>query len=204
MIAPPTSKLLPLIEKGLNHLIAQDVSAQAGIASLPDGVIQLDISGPDIRLYIKFGACDIYLLQDFDGDVQVRVKGSPMALMRMTREDHRHHVLSSRDVEIIGDLGLVQQLQLVLADLGIDWEEWLSQYTGDIAAHQIGRATRAFASWLKESHESFEQNISEYLKDESNVIPQREQVSEFLDSVDELNADTDRLEVRFRHLRDKL
>jgi ubiquinone biosynthesis protein UbiJ len=44
-------------------------------------------------------------------------------------------------------------------------------------------------------------NVSDYLKEESLILPDQSQVNNFLSAVDTLRADTDRLEARIARLK---
>ncbi|MGB5200150.1 MAG: sterol-binding protein, partial [Sedimenticolaceae bacterium] len=84
----------------------------------------------------------------------------------------------------------------VLADLDIDWEEQLSRFTGDIAAHEIGRGVRAASREGARMRRSSEQILSEYLTEEARLLPHRFEVEDFIADVDTLRDDAERLAAR--------
>lgn len=52
-------------------------------------------------------------------------------------------------VSLSGDKDLLLELEDVLSNLDIDWEEPLSQLTGDIVAHEIAKAGKKMFGWIK-------------------------------------------------------
>ena len=49
-------------------------------------------------------------------------------------------LIEKEDIEINGSIKTAQQLADLLASSSIDIEELISQYTGDIIAHQVGQS----------------------------------------------------------------
>ena len=70
------------------------------------------------------------------------------------------------DIEINGSIKTAQQLADLLASSSIDIEELISQYTGDIIAHQIGRSFKQ----IKNLSLSSDGSIIDNLKDELTTI----------------------------------
>ncbi len=91
-----------------------------------------------------------------------------------------------------------------LASFSVDWEELLSGYLGDVAAHQLGNGGRAAAQWLAETRATLERDIAEYLRNEAELLPERWQIRQFLTAVDELRSDIDRLDARIKRLYGRL
>ncbi|MBI3774144.1 MAG: SCP2 sterol-binding domain-containing protein [Gammaproteobacteria bacterium] len=91
---------------------------------------------------------------------------------------------------------------LAFARLGldIDWEEHLSRFTGDVIAHQVGNAARSSQRWAQQSGAALLQDAGEYLKYERELLPDRAQVETFMQHVDVLRDDVERLEARVQRL----
>jgi ubiquinone biosynthesis protein UbiJ len=103
-------------------------------------------------------------------------------------------------VKIEGDIELGNQFQAFLENIEVDWEEPLSQITGDVIANQVGNALRDFSIWLKESSETNGLNVAEYFREEQNMLPSKFEVEQFKKGVDELRLSTDRLEAKVKRL----
>jgi ubiquinone biosynthesis protein UbiJ len=75
-------------------------------------------------------------------------------------------LIEKEDIEINGSIKTAQQLADLLASSSIDIEELISQYTGDIIAHQIGRSFKQ----IKNLSLSSDGSIIDNLKDELTTI----------------------------------
>ena len=104
------------------------------------------------------------------------------------------------EVEIRGELSLAQELQAIFATVEIDWEEMLARMTGDVVAHELGNAARAFRRWVSDARKSVELDIAEYIKYEKRLVPAARELMEFDDDLACLRDDVERLEQRILRL----
>jgi ubiquinone biosynthesis protein UbiJ len=163
-------------------------------------VIAFDLIGTGQTLYVKPDAHGVHFLSEFAGEVHVRIRGTPLALLAMAKSGGKSQATFSGEVEIAGDLGLGQQIQSVMAHLRVDWEELLAGSVGDIAARQLGNLGRTFSRWFSQGRTTLEMDTSEYLRMETLLLPVRDDIRQFMDAVDTLRADADRLEARIARL----
>jgi len=191
---------LQLIARVINRLLELDSELAARLTPLQGQVLEVQFKGPDRSVYVSFEDARVSLSGLAATEAQVSIRGTPLALLAMAREENRQQALATREVEIIGDLGLAQQIQALLTELHLDWEELLSHYTGDVLAHQLGRAVQGLSSWGRQTRQTLEQDVSEYLRYEAGLLPAHAEVHAFLDGVDTLSADSERLQARLRHL----
>jgi ubiquinone biosynthesis protein UbiJ len=82
-------------------------------------------------------------------------------------------------------------------------EEELSRVIGDVAAHQVGNAARAFLEFGRRAAGTLAQNVAEYLQEEGRDVPARTEAEEFNVEVDRLRDDVERLEARLALLQGK-
>ncbi len=195
------SFILQHIEKTVNEILQNDPDLLANVTAMNDKIMAIELIGPGKTLYILPTESGIHLQSAHDGDVHVRIKGTPLGLLKMAGRRDNMPATFDGDVEISGDLALGQHLQRMIREMDLDWEELLSQKVGDVAAHQIGNFLRGFSNWAKDVHESMEQNISEYLRIEAGLTPDRTEIEQFIHDVDTLRQDVDRLEQRIARLK---
>lgn len=147
-------------------------------------------------LFLRPREGGIDILNAWQGGADVTLRGSIPALLfsRFKKEGSG----MPKGVSVAGDAETGQQFQRLIDTLDIDWEEKLSQFIGDSAAHQVGSLLRGFRDFTRQSAERFGDNIREYLQEETEDLPRRREVNEFLDNVDALRNDVDRLEARMQ------
>jgi len=128
------------------------------------------------------------------------LSGSPLNLARLVTADPEA-VIRAGHVRISGDADIATDFRALLNIVRPDWEEELSRYTGDVVAHEAGRAVRGFAAWAARARHSLGRSLAEYLTEESRDLAAAAEIQEFNREVDELAAAVDRCEARLRLLR---
>ena len=193
-----------VLEQALNHYLALDPDALARLERMHGRVIAFEISGFEQRIHFIPAPGRIQLLLRYEGEPDCVIKGSIVALAKLSTSADKSEQLFGGDVEISGDGALAHRFGQVMAGIDIDWEEHLSHIIGDIPAHQIGRASRGLAEWAGSAQRELERNIGEYLQEELRAAPHPEEVSEFSAAIDTLRDDVERLDAHVARLAHKL
>lgn len=79
----------------------------------------------------------------------------------------------------------------------VDWEERLSQWIGDIPAHQLFKLVR----FLSQRGQAFNQNWVDYLQEEVRYLPTRIEVECFFQEVKQLEREVRELEQKITKLK---
>ncbi len=182
-----------------NRLLEFDSDTRTRLGRLTGKSVRLELTGVSIPLFFQIEDAGIRVLDAWEGPIHLTLRGSPMAFARISMLSRDAEIMES-GVQIEGDAALAQQFANLLKQVDIDWEEWLSQYLGDIAAHQVGNGIRDLSHWARATAATFEQNLTEYLIEEAKVLAPAHQVQAFINSVDLIRADVERLEQRVRRL----
>ena len=127
-----------------------------------------------------------------------------MALIKLNSSDNAGASMLESDIVIDGDMRVAEQFSAILKEVDIDWEELISRLLGDIIAHQTGEVVRSGSDWFKQSVEAMKLNTSEYLSEESKVTPAEAELEYYMDQVDDLRSDLDRLEAKVNNLKSTL
>jgi ubiquinone biosynthesis protein UbiJ len=91
-------------------------------------------------------------------------------------------------------------MQRLMKNLDIDWEEMLSQFTGDIIGHQTAQMIRAKFGWAKERATSARRLTGEFLTEELKALPGKPELEDFYRQVDDLRLAVDRAAARVEKL----
>lgn len=202
--ALPWRALLAAAERALNRVLSLDPEALRSAQTMHGRLIAIELLGVRRTLYLIPHAQGIRVLARAEEPPAVTLRGTPLALVRMARARAADRPLVAGDVEINGDLALGQELQRLAGRLDLDWEELASQLVGDVLARQLGNAARALFGWQRKARQTMEANLGEYLRIETRVLPERRELEGFLNAVDLLRSDADRLEQRLRRLRSRI
>jgi len=195
-----TSTLAAALETALNLYLKQDPLALQRCEKLDGKVIAVDITDLGLSLYFLPGRTGVLVAGNYEGEVDTRLRGTVPGFARLTLGS-REDALFKGAVEIQGDTDTGHRFQSVLAGVDWDWEEHLSRLTGDLVAHQAGILVRKAQHFFRDSRATLQQDLSEYLQEEARLLPTAIEVRYFLDDVDQLRTDVDRLAARVERLR---
>ncbi len=202
----PAQILNTLLESSARRFLRLDPQTLHRLRALQGKIIRLEILSPSpaasaTNLYLSPSEYGLRLLADYAGQPDVTLRGSPLAFVRLGLEKKLPAgAFFSRAVAIEGDVELGQRFKRILDEMEIDWEEQTARIIGDVLAHQLGNLVRGAKTWGAETGATLKENLSEYLQEESRLLPTRAQVEKFLAAVDGLRADSDRLLARVQQL----
>ncbi len=186
--------LFPLFESALNRVLQLDPAAASRLQALNNTSLAIQIK--PIEKPIRFIVLEGKLcLENADTPPTVTISGelSSFVEAHLNKDQVRAGLL-----QISGDIGAAQRWQLLFSDLQPDWEEKLSEFVGDIAAHQIGNVLRSLQAWGKSSVAHVMSSAAQYAQEERNWIVSRNELSHFYKDVDRLRDDAERLFAKAR------
>ena len=192
------------LESALNGYLGLDPVTRQRLAALHGRTVGVEVLGLGLTLF--FTADETGVLQVYgrhEGEPDCWLRGTPFDLLRTGDRAKGADQLFSQRVRVEGDSGLAQRFGAILGDLDIDWEEHLSRIAGDVVAHEVGSAARAARDFGQRTGRTAEQNLREYLQEETRLLPTRYEVKEFLDAVDALRDDVERLAARVDRIRNR-
>ena len=195
--------LIAALEAAFNRWLKLDPEALPRLAALQGRVIALHISGLDLKVFFIPTSTGLTISMDYQTEPDVTIRGSAMALSKLALSEDASKAFLESGVTLEGDFKTGQRFSEILRTVDIEWEELLSQVVGDIVAHQMGEAARSTQGWLKDTAQAMRLNTREYLQEESRVLPADAELTYYLDAVDTLRADADRLEARIQRLHTK-
>jgi len=123
-----------------------------------------------------------------------------ISLVRMGLGAEYQSMLSSGSLKIQGDVEFANQLRSIFMQIDVDWEEIASNYVGDSVAYQAGLLINRFKDYKKRSVNNFRLDMSEYLQEESRIVPTKVELNRFMSGVDDLDANVQRLDARIQRL----
>ena len=199
---------LSAIEVAFNAWLKLDGEALPRFAALDGKIIRFHITGFDLNLYFLPAKSGIQVLGNYPdeaqgGIVDATIHGSPMALIRLSTSENAGEAMLKSDIEIEGDMRIAEKFSAILREVDIDWEELLSKLVGDIVAHQTGQVSRNITAWLKDTADAMQQNTGEYLSEESGLAPAQAEINDYMEQVDNIRMDVDRLDARIKLLQEK-
>ena len=213
---PLARELATMLERALNREISASTPAKDLVADLDGESFAIDVRGPGI-------GC---LLRATDGRVTVEprwqarspatarvsaldspssppasatLSATPIDLLRLARAADLS-TLRGTGAEISGSPEVAERFAKLLKLARPDLEEQAARWLGDVPAHALGNAVRAGGAWLERAARALRANTSEFLQEESRVLPAALEAQAFYGDVERLRDDVERAAARLARL----
>ena len=191
--------LTEALETSVNHILKQDPATLEKFSALQDNVIAFELTDFHLTIYLFPHSEGIQVKYLYDGVADTTLQGNSLAFVNMSLGDATESFFSG-EVRIKGDIELGQRFKRILDQLDLDWEEWLSGFTGDLVAFKTGQVFRHFNSWGKDALKILELDAREYLQEEGQLTPHSFELDDFAKNISQLRDDTARLEARLSRI----
>jgi len=190
--------LIDGINKAMNKSLSYDVVSVKKLDSFADKVIKVDLQSTPFAFFIKIVDRKIVLTKNHIGEANTTIIGTPLALFAMNAEEP---ISGIKNVEIFGDANTGQFFAKWLKNLKLDWEEAWCELLGDGMGVRVSNVVSGAIEFGKKLKDSILQNTHEYLVEESRDLISPTEMEDFLDDVDDIKADTARLEQQINALK---
>jgi ubiquinone biosynthesis protein UbiJ len=190
------------LERLINFALRYDPGTQLALKSLHGQVFALQCIDPHFTLYLHVDE-PIRLTELHEGTITTRIEGTLKDFAGLALADDPASALINSDISVHGKSGPLIELQGVLKQLDIDWEEPLADFVGDVAAHQIGIGVRKSVRVAKVLPEKLQTRVKHHLVEEAKLLPNRAEVEAWMNDVAKLNIDIERLRAKMAQLKQR-
>jgi ubiquinone biosynthesis accessory factor UbiJ len=138
-----------VLEHALNFLIQ---NGEVDIEPLDKKIINFSLQ--DLPLEVNFVCTNnrIFVLNDTTHPSDVDIKLKSDVFFALFKGEDLTKLIKQDKIIIHGDVKTAQLLVELLKQVDIDLEEILSQYTGDIIAHEVGKISTKFKKIIQHSN----------------------------------------------------
>jgi ubiquinone biosynthesis protein UbiJ len=189
---------LALLERGLNHTLRDSPTAARLLAQLNGQALALHAEELGRMLYLVAHPAGLQVLMQVDRPAQATLSGTLFSLSRLAAGSASGRLPPG--VRLSGEIEVAEQFQRLLALARPDFEALLARALGDALAHSVGTRLQRIGRWVSRSLFSLGQDASEYLRYETDLLPDRSEVAAWIDEVDRLRDDVARLAARVERL----
>ncbi|MDC2890082.1 ubiquinone biosynthesis accessory factor UbiJ [Psychrosphaera algicola] len=189
-----------IIEPALNEALGYDYNAKQKLAKLENKKFTVTLTDLKLSLSLLVINNQIKLMTNAEGsDCTVRTKFDK--LKSLSDASVLTKLIKSDELELEGDLGIAQAYSNLLIESNIDWQEWLSTYLGDALAHRVASVIIKLNQLLARKLADIDYTVASALTDELKVTPDNIEINQFIEDVDNLHAQTERLFSMFTQFR---
>ncbi|TEW56625.1 hypothetical protein E2R68_00885 [Psychromonas sp. RZ22] len=190
---PLQQLLCGLLETGVNQLHQLDSSAVKKRKQLDGTIIGASLKELNIPLYFVISEQQIDILTNFEGDPDCYIRVSFSALNKLQDNHQLTTLIKTGELEVEGDIQLVQQFAELLTNMDIDWEEHLSHKVGDVIAHKFCYHAKKLHQGTLKQLKKVEKQSALYITEEIKLAPSGLEVAYFSEQVKMLASETDNL-----------
>jgi ubiquinone biosynthesis protein UbiJ len=189
------------IEAVLNRNLGQSPRARELCAQLAGRRVEIVMHSTPWKLVVESDGAALLLSKPVAGAApgDARIAGTPLSLLALAGATPEA-VIQRGDVQIEGDAQLAQKFRELALLLRPDVEEELARVVGDSPAFRMVSLARSVLAWGRGTASTGAQNLGEYLAHEKRHLVPRAEAAEFLQGVDKLREDVDRLAARVGQL----
>jgi len=177
----------------LNRLLASEAWARQRLAPFAGETVELRAAPlPTLRLRILEGGT----VDAGGAEAGLTMTLKPELLVALARGEE--HALRSVDVQ--GNAALAGEILILARHLRWDAEEALSQVLGDVVAHRLAGAARAFAAWHLDAAQRVTGALVDYATEERKVLVRRAEFEALAEPLAQLRDAIARLDKRLERL----
>lgn len=199
MIVP--NALLGLIESTLNHHIADSRDAQNLLQKIDGEHIAIHITGVGLNVHIFAHSNGLRLHNTHTEQTKpsATLSGSPVDLMASLTT----HGFAD-GIRLEGNTHAIHGLQKTLLACDLDLEAMIAEHIGDMPARFLGQQAGVFTRWLSRYRTTIDMAVKDYLQEEVQHTPTRIEIENFMNDIDDIRMQVDRLEAKTNQLNAKV
>jgi ubiquinone biosynthesis protein UbiJ len=191
------------LEAMINKYLSLDPEVTEKLAQLEGRVIAVEITGLNKTLYFFPHQAGMDVTEQYHDEADTTLKGSPLALLKMSMSKDVAPMMLKGEVEIKGDVRLGRSFKKILSEMDVDWEEYIARIIGDASAHHLAGLTKKIMNWGRQAGKDVAADVSEYLQEESRDVVSRPELEMFYQDVDALRNRLDRFQAQLEALKNK-
>ena len=185
------------LQRAVNSLLETDGELRNSMSALSGKSLRLEISDAGVSIDALFSPAGIALVLESESEPDILIRGTLASFATLPLRQSGESI-DFDGIEVTGNLRLAQQIYRVCRTADIDYEEVLARRLGDIPARTICSAVRRAKANARKG--DAKDRISEIMTHKLAYLPQRSRAEQFLDDVDTVVADVDRLELHIERL----
>lgn len=194
-----TAALWP-IEFAANQIIKSDQYLLTALSQFDERVLEVNSTAPTTSICIQFYSDGIRLSalssQDLAIQTDASVSASTSKLLDLLLANQGSSALSNPDIHISGDAQFIHEVFKTLKNLDLNWDDLLAPLLGGEPTHLLRNASDNAKRWSNNTQSSIKANVSEYLSEESRLLPRNTHLEEFSNRMDTLKLRIDRANAR--------
>lgn len=193
-----TPLLTASLETALNQILYRDRGLKAARQRLSGKSLAIELAELKQSVTFIFSDRQVDVIGDWADKPDCTVKTRLATLPKLRDRQQLTALIRSGELEVEGDLQLVQQFSALMDLAELDPAEYLAPWIGDIAAQGISQFARRGFQAVRRDVQRKQSYLAQTLTEEWRVAPGALELAWFAEEVDALSASCEALEARLR------
>lgn len=191
-----TPLLTASLETALNQILYRDRSLKTARQRLSGKSLAIELAELKQPLTFIFSELQVDVVGTWADKPDCRVKTRITTLPKLRDRQQLTGLIRSGELEVEGDLQLVQQFSALLDLAELDPAEYLAPWIGDVPAHGLSQLARRGFHALRRDVQRKRSYLAQTLTEEWRVAPGELELAWFNEEVDALSTSVQELETR--------
>ena len=200
---PFTPLMTAGIENILNTFLWRDRGLKAARQRLVGKVLRVELKEFSSPIVLVFSEQQLDVLAQWEGEADCLVTTGLGTLPKLRDRQQLTALIRSGELEVQGDLQVVQNWVALMDIAEFDPAELLAPYIGDIAAEGISKVIRGGSKLFKKGFAHNQQYLSEAITEEWKMAPGSLEVAWFAEETAAVERKVDALVARLEKLENK-
>ncbi|MDN4629069.1 ubiquinone biosynthesis protein UbiJ [Erwinia sp. PsM31] len=191
------------LETALNQILYRDRGLKAARQRLNGRSLAIELAELKQPLIFIFSDQQVDVLVDWCDTPDCKVKTRLATLRKLRDRQQLTSLIRSGELEVEGDLQVVQQFSALIDLAELDPAEYLAPWIGDIAAQGISQAARRGLQLVRGNLDRKQSYLGQALTEEWRLAPGGLELAWFAEEVDAAARELAALETRLKQLEGK-
>ncbi|CAG9294907.1 ubiquinone biosynthesis accessory factor UbiJ [Celerinatantimonas diazotrophica] len=197
--APLMSACLELVS---NHYLSLDEHSSKRLSKLNGRVVAVRITPLPI-IYFSIESHQLDILNHFEGQPDSQLTASALSSLKLRDPNSLPELIKSGEVELTGDIRLIQQFAALFSDVQPDFEQRLSLLIGDVPAHLLVQQVHKLVAMVRQSSAQSVARGADLAIEEWRIGVGKTQFNDFAGDISALKSQLDQFEARLKQLADQ-
>ncbi|MDF7679478.1 SCP2 domain-containing protein [Enterobacteriaceae bacterium ESL0689] len=180
---PFTPLIAAGIETALNTVLWRDKALKPVRQRLLGKVLRIELKELSVPVVLVFSECQLDILSEWEGHTDCTVITHLSVLPQLRHRQQLMTLIRRGDLQVQGDLQVVQNMATLCDQAEFDLAELLSPYTGDIVAEGISKILHGGERFLRRNIQYQRRHIAEAMTEELRLAPGALEVAWFIEEV---------------------
>lgn len=186
------------LESCFNKITQKSDFYKDNINSFNEKIINIYIIDLGWDLNFRFDGQDIKLFKDINVEPDVKIQGEITDFIKSLSYGLAKKPIPAGLLKIRGDVSLIQNLQKLLIESEVIFEEVLSSFLGGPFAESIVGGTKNFINDVTNFTKSVLENLKVFIKEDAEIFVTQEELIEMDEKIMNLSSRVDSLESKYQ------